>query len=452
MRQRLLSLATWLGAVLVVCAVIAVPVYLFTKHTLLPPEEISMAAGRKGGAYYNFALRYRTILSFDDIKVNVVETAGSEENARLLESGEVDVALLQGGIPVSEDADIEALAAIFLEPFFILHRGALPEAADPTLWQDLKVAAGEPGSGTRAAVLSSLDALGISVDDSRLFPLGGDAAAEALQSGDIDVAVFVAPITAPYLRDLLVDPVIQIDTIRDSEALARSLSYVRMVDIPPSGIDYAARLPEERVPLTAMVAALAAPSDLHPSVIDRLVRAAGIIHSGPNPLSADLQFPAPEGAEFPINEQAEEALTSGPNPLNKVLPYWMTAQIQSVMIFFVLLLLLSLPILRSFPSLYVWRMRQRVFRYYRDLLAVERTLHSTDVSLAEAQELTTQLDHIDAAISSLAVPLRYREYAYSLRLHVDLVRRHLTDKLESDGDGAPKSPLPPAPRPQGDPS
>ena len=64
-----------------------------------PPKHVTIGTGSKTGAYYPFGLRYREILARDGITLEVLSTAGSIENIKLLEAEEegVQVAFAQGG-------------------------------------------------------------------------------------------------------------------------------------------------------------------------------------------------------------------------------------------------------------------------------------------------------------------------------------------------------------------
>ena len=74
------------------------------------------------------------------------------------------------------------------------------------------------------------------------------------------------------------------------------------------------------------------------------------------------------------------------------------------------------------PPLYQFRVRSRIFRWYRVLRQledrVERKAESTDALLAE-------LDKLDARAARVRVPLGYADQLYSLRSHIDLVRERL---------------------------
>lgn len=432
--KRVFDLSPLLPSLLVVIAAVGMVVLAVVSLDLLPPRSVRIAAGAEGSGYHAVAEKYALILAEDDIETVILESAGSVENAALLAAGEADVALIQGGITLPQPNEVESLAAVFLEPVFVFHRPGVANAADPAAWGGLRIAAGGPGSGTRAAVEIALSTLDLAPSDRTLLPLGGADAAEALLRRDIDVAVFVAPIDAPYLTPLLHDDAVRIAPIRDSEALSRRLAFVRMVDIPPAAIDYAERLPPERVPLVAMVASLVARQDLHPALVDRLVRAAKRVHGGPDLVTGDLRFPTTGGIGIPANAHAAALLRDGPSPLDRYLPYWINAQISRIALLLVPVIVLSLPLIRVVPGIYAWRMHSRVYRRYGELVSIEREAQR-GASGERRRWLLERLDAIDREAGSLRLPARYREYAYTFRLHIDLVRRKLLHERADSPSG-----------------
>lgn len=276
------------------------------------------------------------------------------------------------------------------------------------------------------AILALGRRLGLDFAGTDLRDIGGTDAAQALLGGGVDVAVFVAPIDAPYLAALLTDPAIRLSSVRDTEALARRVPFARQVDIPPSGIDYAARLPPERVDLIAAIATLAARGDLHPALVNRFVRAAQEIHGGPVLISATLRFPTADGVGLPMNPQAETLLATGPGALDRILPYWAAAQVTRLTVLLLPLLVLALPLLRALPGLYEWRMRSRVYRRYNELVTIDLEARGALTDDRRAK-LLAQLDTIDSDAKRVQVPSRFREYVYALRLHIDLVRRKVIE-------------------------
>lgn len=280
-------------------------------------------------------------------------------------------------------------------------------------------------------MMALLSRLEIDVDADQLLPLGGAEAADALIAGEVDVAGFVARIEAPYLQPLLRDPGIRVGSLRDAETLARLFPFAKAVDIPAGGIDYVARLPLEPIPVVATVATLAAQTDLHPALVNRFVRAAQEIHAGPSLLSADLRFPSVEGTVLPMDVHAREMLLTNPSGLERLLPYWASAQITRLTILLLPLLVLLVPLVRMVPGLYAWRMRSRVYRRYTELIEIDAEAEGS-VTDARRAKLLDRLDAIDQEAKAVQVPLRYREYVYTLRVHIDLVRRKLTEASRAE--------------------
>ncbi|TVQ55839.1 MAG: hypothetical protein EA355_08865 [Rhodobacteraceae bacterium] len=405
---------------------------IFLALDLAPPSRVVFAAGAPGSAYHAIAERYRAILAEDGIETVILETAGSVENAATFSRPDTpaDVALLQGGVFPPEDAPpVEALAAVFIEPALVFHRGALPDDAGPTDWSGLRVAAGPEGSGTRAAFLGFHHVLGARPPDA-LVPLGGHMAAEALLAGDVEVAAFVAPLDAGYLAPLLSAEDVRIAPIRDVEALSRRLGHVTLVDIPPSALDYAERRPAERIVLPALTAQLVARADLHPALIDRLIAAARRIHDAPSILSDTLRFPSTEGLGLPANPQAAALVEAGPSPAARVLPYWAAAQINRIVVVLVPAVVVLLPLLRAMPGLYAWSVRKKVYGRYPDLIKIDAALDDARDAPTVAR-LRAELDALEQEARSIRVPAKYRDMSYTLQLHMDLVRRRMVDREEA---------------------
>ncbi len=394
---------------------------------LAPPRALTFAAGAEGGAYHDLALRYRALLARDGIDVTVLATEGSVENAALLAEGRADAGFLQGGVDPPPGAAVQALAATFIEPLWVFHTGALADPANPAAWSDLRIAAGSPGSGARFAAEAVIRALELPGLTARLVDLGGADAARALLAGEVDVAIFVTTVTAPYLQTLFADPAARPASIRDTEALVRRLAFVQSATIPSSGFDYAGRRPQREIELVAMTGRLAARAGLHPSLVDRLIAAARRVHGGRDLVTNEGAFPTAAGVALPLNSQAATLLASPPSPLYRFLPYWIVAQINSFALLLVPILVLLVPIFRIAPGIYQWQMRARVYRHYTELLEIDR-----EVMAAPAPDILERLENrlgaIEADLVGLRLPLRFREYAYTLRVHIDLVRRRIADQ------------------------
>jgi len=186
-------------------------------------------------------------------------------------------------------------------------------------------------------------------------------------------------------------------------------------------------LPPEEIPILTMIASLAARPNLHPSLIDRLVEAAREIHSDRDPITLAGQFPNAQGLALPLNAQARDLIQSGPSPLHAYLPYWVVAQISRFAILIVPVLILLLPLLRALPGLYAWQMRHRVVRHYAAIRAIED--EAQDATPERLEKLSAGLEKIDEEIAALRLPLHYRQTAYTARVHIDLLRTKIAERL-----------------------
>jgi len=82
-----------------------------------------------------------------------------------------------------------------------------------------------------------------------------------------------------------------------------------------------------------------------------------------------------------------------------------------------------IPLSRVVPPLYAFRIRSRVFRWYRQLREIEDALRTKTASSAE---LLDDLNKLEAKAQHVTVPLSYADELYSLRTHIQLVRQRLS--------------------------
>ena len=78
---------------------------------------------------------------------------------------------------------------------------------------------------------------------------------------------------------------------------------------------------------------------------------------------------------------------------------------------------------RVVPPLYTYRVRQRIFRWYARLRAVEARMDEGDAT--DPSELLNELDELDRVASQITVPLAHAEELYALRYNIDHTRKRL---------------------------
>ncbi|WP_164660893.1 TAXI family TRAP transporter solute-binding subunit [Tropicibacter sp. Alg240-R139] len=390
---------------------------------LHPPKTLRIAAGPEGGAYNQVAKRYVEELARDGITLEVIETAGSVENEQLLVGRQVDAALLQGGIMV-RDPEIEAVGSIFFEPMIFLARSELNLPGNPALWRGLKINGGRPGSGTSAAYVDFLAAIELDLLANQTVAIGYDDAISALIADEIDVAVFVAPIDAPYLQRAYGHPDIQFVPLDHSDAIARRLAYATTVTVPPGAISLDPVIPSKPQSILALEARLAVTPDLHPALVNRLTMAAKALHGARDIITDPDAFPSIDGTDLPVNNAARQLITEGPSTWHDWLPYWMAAQVNRTLLLLLPILFIVVPMLRALPGIYAYIMGWKVWQHYPDIRAIEDELDGTP-SAEDLERMSADLVELDDRLSKVRLPAAYRQAAYHARMHVELVRKRI---------------------------
>ncbi len=399
---------------------------------LIPPQSVTIAAGKPGSAYHKIALAYRRVLEQDDITLHIIETAGSGENRDLMDDpdSQVDIALIQGGITVSNPR-LNALAAVFPEPLLVFSRSDKVTSGAPNDWSDYRVAIGAEGSGTRAVVqqLATITEAPVLDSESGLgLALNAQEAAQALVGGELDIAFFVAPLDAPYLHTLYNDSNIKLIPLDHAQALASQLREARWIELFSGAIRYSPAYPEKTIPLITVVTKLVARDNLHPALVNRLVHAMVQVHAPPSPLVMSYGFPNTQLLNMVADVYSAKLLREGFSPLESFLPYWVVAQVNRFAILLVPIIFLLLPLFKVLPALLAWRMHARVYRYYDRLHEIDLMLSDRSAPVPdekERQRLGLELDQIEAKLRDESLPLRYREHAYIATEHVAFVRRKL---------------------------
>ena len=112
------------------------------------------------------------------------------------------------------------------------------------------------------------------------------------------------------------------------------------------------------------------------------------------------------------------------------MPFWLASIVRRVLLAFVPAIVVLVPGLRALPSLYKLRIRLRLYRWYRGLLALERAAAGTSNAEKRRQSLD-RLDHIEEEVNRFKVPASFADQFYGLREHIQFVRGCLTSNADS---------------------
>ena len=450
-----------------------------------PPNTLTMTAGPPGSSFWNAAERYKAILARNGVTLKVLPSAGSMQNLERLSdpNASVDIGFVQSGVtlaalapssansgaaqptnaaqdagaasaeaspsaasappggsspsgasqPAGGSGDAEhlvSLGSVAYVPLVIFYEG--PKRLRLSAFAGKRVAIGPEGSGTRALALALLKANGIEPGgDTTLLPLTGEAAAHALTTHEIDAAFLTGDSAQPpVMARLLRTPGVRLFSFDQARAYARRFPYLTDIELPMGAFDLGKNLPPESVHTVAPTAELVARDSLHPALSDLLVEAAKEVHGRANLLQNAGEFPAPVMHDFPISSDAARYYKSGKSFLYRVLPFWLASLADRLIVLIVPIVVVLIPGARLIPSLYAWRVKSRIYRWYGALIAIERSAFDENATEEELAASRAKLSEIEGAVNRLKMPLAYADQFYVLREHIGFVRARLAQAYD----------------------
>src|SRR5690606_23809373 len=214
-----------------------------------PPRTVTLTTRPAGSVYAQFGQRYAQALARDGIRVQLLATEGTVGNLRALREGRADVAFVRGGshamvaAPVADasaDTEVMSLGALFYEPLWIFYRPEALKAASHegsgqppspilltslTQLRGLRVSIDQRGSGVPGLMLRLLQANGLSPDELITREMSPEAAAQALQVGQLDALVLVTAPESPVVQQLLQQAGVALADLPQAQALARRFPF-----------------------------------------------------------------------------------------------------------------------------------------------------------------------------------------------------------------------------------
>ena len=405
-----------------------------------PPKRVVLATGPELSAYAKFGERYQAELRRHGIEVELRQTLGSLQNRRLLRDPKerVDIAFVQGGSSDAGQAndktkeeieELVSLGTLAFDPVWIFYRAESAKKLNkeavltgiPQL-RGWRVNVGIRGSGTPGIMNRILAANTVERDELKRSFLDETSAVVALLEGNLDAAVLVSAPESQMVQMLLQTPGIRVYEYHHAESYARRYPFLTPVTLPRGVADIARDVPPEDLTLVATTTSLLARDDIHPALVQLFVQAALRIHSAPGWVARAGVFPNAQHSEFELAKEAARYYQSGPPLLQRYLPFWFANLIDRMWVALFSIIAVLIPLSRLVPPLYEFRIRSRIFRWYRHLREIESDHELGDKT---PPELLNALDKLEARVSAIAVPLSYTDEVYTLRTHIELVRERL---------------------------
>jgi TRAP-type uncharacterized transport system substrate-binding protein len=422
-----ISRAVAVGVIFFSCLVLIGAVFFFVHSA--PPSTITITSGPEGSIFYTNAFKYSNILARQGVKLKILTSHGSLDNLQRLDdpSFKTDVGFVQGGVTNGTTDKLVSLGSISYQPLLVFYRGVPIESLSDLTGKRLAI--GPVGSGTRTLVLTLLGANGIKPGESTtLLDWESQESSKALLDGTVD-AVFLMgeDASAAIMRKLLLATNIHLLNFAQAEAYTRRFSYLSVLKLPQGAIDFGKNIPTNDVYLIGPTVELIARKNLHPALSDLLLETAREVHGNATLLQRKSEFPAPIEHDFHISADAARFYRSGTSFFYRYLPFWLASLTSRIVVVFVPMIVILIPILRSIPHLYRWRIQSRIYRWYRALLVLERELFKEPES-EKRQHLLKRLDEIEKAVNKMKVPAFFANQFYGLRGHIDFVRQIMSNK------------------------
>lgn len=395
-----------------------------------PRMQVVMATGAEDSEYLEFARGYAKLLAEDGVTLDVQSTTGALDNIKRLRDPEdsARVAFLQDGLSDTEesralDSDVElvSLGAVSYEPIWIFYRGKTVRTRLSEL-RGLRIAVGAQGTGTQVLALRLLKASGVDAANSQLVYAERSQAQQQLQQGAVDAAFFIAAPESAQVRALMDFAGLRVMNLDQAEATARQFPYLHHLVLPHGAMDLQRNVPQQDLSLLATTTTVVVTGNLHPAIVALLMKAMQTTHAKAGLFSAAHAFPAAKDTDLPLSPDAARFYQSGPPFLQRYLPFWLATLVDRAALAIIPLLAIMVPLFRAAPSLYGWRIRRRIYRWYGELKYLE--IQAQSLQPGEPREgLQKQLDQIEAKVTHAVIPLAFSEHAYVLKEHIGLVRR-----------------------------
>ena len=405
-----------------------------------PPKRVILATGPAQSAYEVFGQQYAEWLKPYGIKVELRQTEGSSANLALLRSGHVDLGFVQGGsgspLP-SDEANLASLGSLFVEPIWVFYRESSADRLlgrhhplnSLTQLKGWRVNLDTEGSGVRSLMMKLFDISKLDMTSLHISRLDDTPAAVGLLGGNLDAMVLVAAPESLIVQMLLQTPGIKLMNFAQNQAYARRLPFLTPITLPRGIVDLASNNPSTDTYLTAPTTSMLTRLGTHPALLHLFSMAAHELHDDPGWFNKSHEFPNTKSDLLPIAPEADRYIKNGPPFLQRHLPFWIANLIDRMWVVMGLLLATVIPLSKILPPLYQYRIRRRMLKAYIVLRLIEdkaKEISPEDNTIK--QHLVADLKHLETRVERISVPAAYANELYSLRSHIQLVRKKLLQK------------------------
>ncbi len=112
--------------------------------------------------------------------------------------------------------------------------------------------------------------------------------------------------------------------------------------------------------------------------------------------------------------------------MQRYLPFRIASQADRYIILLIPLIVVMIPLFKAVGPIYQWRIRARIYRWYKYLREIDRKLHAGSLPDALGSEIE-RLEKLEDELAAVEVPLSYSNELYELHMHVRYVIERLRE-------------------------
>jgi TRAP-type uncharacterized transport system substrate-binding protein len=395
-----------------------------------PPSRVVMATAFKGASFEYYGRQYQEIFARSHVELELRETAGAVENLKLLQDPHagVQIAFVTGGLSDAKHAPgVLSLGTVYDQPFWIFYP-ANQQLDQLSQLKGKRIAVGPVGSATRYMAEQVLGKGGVNSETTALLPFAGSAAEKALKDGQVDAVWIIGVPEATAVQSFLRDPNVRPMNFPMADAFTRVFPDLARMTLPQGTVDIERVIPSNDVQLIGTKAKVLIRSDLHPEIVQLLLRTMKEVHGGPDLFHRSGEYPNGSDSEYPVAATAMEFYKNGPSFMQRHLPLWLSVHVQRAIAVLLTGVAIGLPLLHFVPQTYNWMTRRRLFYWYAELRALE-TSYGAATSYKQLVQKLAEIERIEESLSKIHFPLTFADQVYTLRGHIDIVRQKITARL-----------------------
>lgn len=409
-----------------------------------PPMHMTISAGFPTGGYETFAKKLKTELAKQGFELEIINSSGSQQNVeRLLDPNSgVDIALLQSGqelgLSENERAQLFSLGAMYQEPLWLFLRKGVKVNTLADLAK-YRVAIGSPNGGSSLIVLPLLQANGIDIDNlgDNWHLYSGPKATQELLEKKLDAVFLMVPPENEFIQKFASNPEVELFHFERAIAYERHFPFVKGLEVNQGLLSIAQNLPKENTTTLSSKALLVVNDSFHPALTPLVLAAAREAMKKGTLLDEPDTWPIEDQNAFPMLDEAAYFYTKGLPLLQRYLPFRIASLADRYIILLFPLLVVLFPLFKVAGPVYRWRIRSRIYRWYKILRDIDKKLLK-DTTPENLEEEIQRLLLMQNDLAKVEVPLAFTHELYELHLHVRYVVQRLK-QLQDSNDSAQAS-------------